>query len=301
MRTRIIFGLLLAAALAAMLWLDLHKDWRGAPLCLVAMALTGAALHEFFAMVRNVGLVPFRLTGMGFGIVLLPYYVWTEELESPLGPQALTAFLLAPLLLLVLALMARAYTRSEGFGPQLKNIAVTLFGVIYIAVPMAFLILARFLTETTGGNKEGWDLVMLVVAVTKSSDVGAYFVGTLIGKHKLAPTVSPNKTVEGAIGGIVMSVAAALIMVYGMKIKTFTNLEYELIATISFGIVVGIASLLGDLTESFIKRGTNIKDSGNLLPSFGGVLDLVDSFLVSAPVAYFMLAIFVKFTTQVAA
>lgn len=301
MRTRIVFGMLLALALAALLWLDLHEDWRGAPLCLVAMALTGAALHEFFAMVRNVDLEPFRLTGMGFGIVLLPYYVWTKELESLLGPQALTAFLIAPLLLLVLALMARAYTRGEEFGAQLKNIAVTLFGVLYIAVPMAFLILTRFLTEKPHSAGEGWDLVMLVVAVTKASDVGAYFTGTLIGRHKLAPKVSPNKTIEGAIGGIVMSVLVALIMVYGMKIQTLSGLEYGLVATISFGITVGIASMIGDLTESLIKRGTNIKDSGNLLPSFGGVLDVVDSFLVSAPVAYFMLAIFVKFTTRMTA
>jgi len=298
MRTRIVFGTLLALALAAMLWLDLNPNWRGAPLCVLAMALTAAALHEFFAMVRNVDLDPFRLTGMGFGVVLLPYYVWAEELEGLLGTQAITAFLIAPLLLLVLALMARAYTRPEGFGPQLKNIAVTLFGVLYIAVPMAFLILTRFLAEDHPKGREGWDLVMLVVAVTKASDVGAYFVGTLIGRHKLAPKVSPNKTIEGSIGGIATSTLVALIMVYGMNIRTLRDLGHGLVATISFGIIIGVASQIGDLTESFIKRGTNIKDSGNLLPSFGGVLDLIDSFLVAAPVAYFVLAIFVKATAQ---
>ena len=300
MRTRIFFGTLLALALAALLWLDLNPNWRGAPLCLVAMALTGAALHEFFAMVRNVDLSPFRLTGLGFGIVLLPYYVWAEELKVLLGAQAMTAFLIAPLLLLILALMARAYTRPEGFGPQLKNIAVTLFGVLYIAVPMAFLILTRFLTEKLHSGGEGWDLVMLVVAVTKASDVGAYFTGTLIGRHKLAPKVSPNKTVEGAVGGLLTSALVAVIMVYGMNIHTLKDLGHGLLATISFGIIIGVASQIGDLTESFIKRGTNIKDSGNLLPSFGGVLDLIDSFLIAAPVAYFVLAIFAKVTVRAA-
>jgi len=298
MRTRIVFGALLVLALAGLLWLDLNPNWRGAPLCIVAMALTGAALHEFFAMVAHVDLKPFRLTGMGFGIVLLPYFVWAEELQVLLGPQALTAFIIAPLLALILALMARASTRPEGFGAQLKNIAVTLLGVLYIAVPMAFLILTRFLTEKRHSGGEGWDLVMLVLAVTKASDVGAYFTGSLIGRRKLAPKVSPNKTVEGSVGGIIASTIVALIMVYAIDIHTLKDLDHGLLATISFGIIIGIASQIGDLTESFIKRGTGVKDSGNLLPSFGGVLDVIDSFLVAAPVAYFVLAIFVKATSR---
>ncbi|MFH1731289.1 MAG: phosphatidate cytidylyltransferase [Planctomycetota bacterium] len=295
MRTRIVIGLLLVLTLAVLLWLDLTLP--GFFLCIAAMAVTAAALHELFAMVAKVGLQPFRLTGIGFGIALLPYYMWSEVLEGLLGPRALAAFIIAPLLALILALMARAYTRPEGFGPQLKNIAVTLFGVLYIAVPMAFLVLTRFLTEQQRG-KEGWDLVMLVLAVTKASDVGAYFTGSLIGRHKLAPRVSPNKTVEGSAGGIGASTLVAVIMVHSLNIGTLLNLDHALFATISFGIIIGVASQVGDLTESFIKRSAGAKDSGNLLPSFGGVLDLIDSFLVAAPVAYFVLAIFAKVTAQ---
>jgi len=295
MRTRIVIGTLMILTLAVLLWLDLALP--GFFLCVAAMAITAAALHELFTMVARVDLQPFKLTGMGFGIALLPYYMWSEVLEGLLGPRALTAFIIAPLLALILALMARAYTRPEGFGPQLKNIAVTLFGVLYIAVPMAFLVLTRFLTEQQSG-KEGWHLVMLVLAVTKASDVGAYFTGSLIGRHKLAPRVSPNKTVEGSAGGIAASTVVAAIMVYSLNIRTLLDLDHALFATISFGIIIGVASQVGDLTESFIKRSTGAKDSGDLLPSFGGVLDLIDSFLVAAPVAYFVLAIFAKATAQ---
>lgn len=295
MRTRIVIGTLMILALAVLLWLD--RALPGFFLCVAAMAITAAALHELFAMVAKVDLQPFRLTGMGFGIALLPYYMWSEVLEGLLGPRALAAFIIAPLLALILALMARASTRPEGFGPQLKNVAVTLFGVLYIALPMAFLVRTRFLAEQ-GGRKEGWSLVMLVLAVTKASDVGAYFTGSLIGRHKLAPKVSPNKTVEGSVGGLAASTVAAVIMTYSLNIRTLLDLDHALFAIISFGIIIGVASQVGDLTESFIKRSTGAKDSGDLLPSFGGVLDLIDSFLVAAPVAYFVLAIFAKVTAQ---
>ena len=291
MRTRIFIGTLMLLAVMTMFWLDLlvAQAWRGYFICAVAMVVTGAALHELFAMARKVDLRPFRLTGIAFGAALLPYYLWSEDLQGLLGTQALVAFILAPLLALILVLMAGACTRPDGLAPQLKNIATTVFGVLYIALPMAFLVRTRFLDE-------GWDLIVLVICVTKASDVGAYFGGTLFGRHKLAPHVSPNKTVEGAIGGILASALVSLIMAYSMTIHTL--IDRGLVATLSFGVVVAIASLAGDLTESVIKRSTGTKDSGNLLPSFGGVLDLIDSFLVAAPVAYFVLSICAKVTVQ---
>lgn len=287
MRTRLLFGTLIILALVFLFWMDLYHG--GYFICIVAMAVTAVALHELFAMGRKVGLDPFGRTGIAFGAVLLPYYVWSEALQGLLGPQALVAFIMAPLLALILVLMARAATRHEGLEPQLKNIAVTVFGVLYVALPMAFLVRTRFLGE-------GWDLVMLVIAVTKASDVGGYFAGSIMGRRKLAPRVSPNKTVEGAIGGVVASALVSFLMAYGMGIKTL--ISRGILATISFGVVVGVASIAGDLTESLIKRSTDTKDSGNLLPSFGGVLDLIDSFLVAAPVAYFVLSIFAKVTPR---
>jgi len=288
MRTRIFFGAAIIAGIGVMFWLDLM--FKGYFVCLAAMVLTGAGLHELFAMARRAGVHPFRVIGISFGVALLPYYLWTQLPPAWLGPSAFVPFVMAPVLALILASMAWATVRREGLEPQFRNIAVTVFGVLYVALPMAFLVCTRFLTEGAGGRHEGWDLMMLVIGVTKLSDVGAYFAGSLLGRHKLAPRVSPKKTVEGAVGGVALSVATALVMVYGMGILTVS--ERGLLAVIAFGVVVSVASQVGDLTESLLKRSTGTKDSGNLLPSFGGVLDLIDSFLVAAPVAYLVLAVF---------
>ena len=137
---------------------------------------------------------------------------------------------------------------------------------------------------------------VFLVLVTKMGDIGAYLVGSAFGKHSLIPRISPNKTVEGSIGGVVASVIVSLIMAYGMDIHTL--IDRGILATIAFGIVVAVASQVGDLTESLIKRSADTKDSGDLLPSFGGVLDLIDSFLVAAPVAYFVLSVFAQVTKE---
>ena len=288
MKTRIVIGALIVLTVAAMFWLDYY--WGGYFICLVAMGMTAAGLHELFAMARRTDIRPFSLAGIAFGVTLIPYYLWSDwALPNLLGTNGFVAFLTAPLFALILILMGLASARSEGLGPQLKNIAVTVFAVVYVAMPMTFLVRTRVLDE-------GWSLVMLVIAVTKASDVGGYFLGTTLGRHKLAPRVSPSKTVEGAVGGLLASTAAAFLMAYGMHIRTLIDLGP--LPTVCFGIIVGAASQVGDLTESLIKRSTGAKDSGNLLPAFGGVLDLIDSFLVAAPVAYFVLSIFAKVTVQ---
>jgi phosphatidate cytidylyltransferase len=283
MRTRILLGTLLVLGLALLFWLDRHAG--GLLVCLGGMALTGAALHELFAMARAADLRPFRGTGIAFGVVLVPYYLYCEDLENLLGTEPLVAFVIAPLLALILAVMARAVSRPEGLTSQFKNIAVTVFGVLYVALPMAFLVRTRFLAA-----EEGWLLLILVLATAKTSDSAAYFTGKLYGRHKLAPRVSPNKTIEGAAGGLVGSVLVAVAIVYGCDIQVLTRVG--LYGTIAFGLLVGVGSQAGDLTESLLKRSAGIKDSGRVLPAFGGVLDLVDSFLVAAPVAYFLLATF---------
>jgi len=281
MRTRVLIGSVLIAVLVALFWLDLY--WGGYFICLIAMVLTGAGLHEFFGMTRRVGLAPFEPTGVAFGVALLPYYLWSEVLPGWLGQKAFAALILAPLVALVLALMVRTCVRRAGLASQVRNIGVTVLGVLYIALPMTFLVQTRFLNE-------GWNLILLVVAATKATDIGAYFAGVLFGRHKLAPRISPNKTVEGAVGGVLASAIATAALAHGMTIHTL--IDRGLPAILSFGLVLGVAAQIGDLTESVVKRSTGTKDSGNMLPAFGGVLDLVDSFLVSAPVSYFLLSLF---------
>jgi phosphatidate cytidylyltransferase len=293
MLTRLVVGSLIILALAGLFWLDLH--WQGYFVCLVAMLMTWAALHELFQMADRAGHRTFRGVGVAFGVALLPYYMWIDVITSPdrFGEQTGVAFIVAPLIALILATMGRATARGEGLGPQFVNIAVTVFAVLYISLPMSFLVRTRFLAGAApdGETPEGWYLVMLVLAVTKASDVGAYFAGRFLGRHKFAPTISPNKTVEGAVGGLLASVAVSAALAYALPIRLLTDLWA---GPILFGIGVGIGSQIGDLSESLIKRSIGIKDSARMLPAFGGVLDLIDSFLVAAPVAYFLLCVFIR-------
>ncbi|MBM4041401.1 MAG: hypothetical protein FJ290_23105 [Planctomycetes bacterium] len=127
--------------------------------------------------------------------------------------------------------------------------------------------------------------VFVLVAVVKVGDSGAFFVGTRWGRRKLAPRASPNKTVEGAAGGLAASVAS------GTLLAVLFGLRGSVAFWVFFGLVVGVASQLGDLVASAIKRSAGAKDSGNLLPVLGGLLDMADSLLMAAPVALWLLAL----------
>lgn len=152
------------------------------------------------------------------------------------------------------------------------------FGVIYIGLFSAYLVLIRYLPD--GGS---W--LIIGSAITACSDSGAYFVGRAIGKRKLCPLISPNKTVEGAVGGIVAGTAGAVIFAI-LLLPSF-----NLLFLTGAAVLLTIAGIGGDLTESIIKRGTATKDSGRCLAGHGGVLDRVDSLLFVAPILYHFLII----------
>lgn len=132
--------------------------------------------------------------------------------------------------------------------------------------------------------------VMLPFVAAFISDAGAYFTGRACGKHKLAPTISPNKTVEGAIGGIVSAIIG--VVIYGIIIKYTADVEINYLLIALLGLLGSIAGQIGDLTFSYIKRKFGIKDYGNLLPGHGGVLDRFDSMIFTAPLTEIMLLCF---------
>ena len=127
---------------------------------------------------------------------------------------------------------------------------------------------------------------MTTVTVTKLCDIGAFTFGRLFGKHKMIPRISPNKTYEGAVGGLLFSIGGAVIF-YLAGLFPLQNMW----TVVLFGFVVGVIGIFGDLAESLLKRGSGAKDSGTLVPGFGGLLDVVDSMLLSTPVAYVMLVL----------
>ena len=157
---------------------------------------------------------------------------------------------------------------------QLEIVRCAFLAVVCVGIPGSFLLALRL-------QERGLLSVLYIVAVAKMVDNGALLVGRLWGRHKLAPNISPAKTVEGVWGGLCAGMlTASLLGPY------FTNggLGFFLL----FGLSIGIVAVIGDLGESFIKRRAGVKDSGCLLPGIGGVLDLMDSLLLSAPVGYFL-------------
>jgi len=149
------------------------------------------------------------------------------------------------------------------------------FGLIYIGLLGAHLILLRYLPE--GGI---W--LIIVSAITACSDSGAYFVGRAFGKHKLYPSISPNKTIEGAAGGIAAGLLGAILF----AVLLLPAVHWPFL--VFFAIITGGVGIAGDLTESIVKRGTGTKDSGTCLAGHGGILDRVDSLLFAAPVLYYL-------------
>lgn len=197
-------------------------------------------------------------------------------------------FSLPAALLVASAILFLLYHFSEASG-SVANVAVEFFGLCYVAVPIGFFLGILYPNLPGATPQMGrWWLVYLIF-VTKMADVSAYFVGRLWGKRALAPTLSPNKTVEGAIAGFACAVGVSLGMYalgHAFSRGAFVPTLYE---ALGLGVLIGIFGQLGDLAESLLKRDAMVKDS-NVMPGLGGVLDMVDSLLLTAPIVYFFLS-----------
>lgn len=193
-----------------------------------------------------------------------------------------------PILVVALGIIAFFIHRFKKVTGSLNEIAIELFGIIYVAVPLSLMLGVLYPNPHQGTPQEGrWWLLYLIV-VTKITDVGAYFVGRLWGKYKLCPSLSPQKTVEGAVTGFIAAVCSSIAI---HKIAIYMQADWfhlSLSESIWLGMLIGIAGQIGDLAESLLKRDAVVKDS-NALPGLGGVLDMVDSLLFTAPIVYFFL------------
>jgi len=164
------------------------------------------------------------------------------------------------------------------------DISVTLLAIFYITFLFSFIILTRNMGK---GHLYIW-FILIGGWVTDSA---AYFIGKFFGKHKLIPTISPKKTIEGAVGGIV--ICTLVMYIYGLAINTYYSIDISTIHYIILGIIVSIFGQIGDLSASAIKRSTTIKDFGNIMPGHGGIIDRFDSILFVAPIVYFYLTFIV--------
>jgi phosphatidate cytidylyltransferase len=187
---------------------------------------------------------------------------------------------LEPFLIVVASLMALTlqFIRKDNARDHLVSVALTLFSLFYIAWFFSFFVKLRFLDN-------GANLIVFLIAVTKGADIGAYLVGSRFGKRELIPRISPKKTVEGTLGGILFSVIIALTA--GRSLTDFSVMHL-----FGLGIMLAVLGQVGDLAESLIKRDCSVKDSGPSLSAIGGVLDVIDSLLFTAPIFYFYVKTF---------
>jgi phosphatidate cytidylyltransferase len=190
-------------------------------------------------------------------------------------------FGLLPFFLIIMA--AELYRKKDKAA---ENIAVTIFSIIYLAIPLSLISFLVF-PEILGGNTYTPKILIALFALIWIYDSGAYLVGVSIGKHRLFERISPKKSWEGAIGGTLIAITACYF------ISGFIP-EIKLIHWIAISILTVVSSTFGDLTESMFKRYFGIKDSGNILPGHGGVLDRFDSLFFAAPVIVVYLKLFIE-------
>lgn len=243
-----------------------------------------AALREYFALAKHQGAPVFTLTGMLCAAIYMlgSFFI----LRNDDGGSA-TGIEMGILVAFLFVVFIRQMWRTAAEREPLEAIAYTVFGLLYIPWLFNFLTKILFLAPRTedGGTTGQYYLVFLLV-VTKFSDMGAYVFGSLFGRHRFAPHISPNKTWEGIAGAVVLALLGGY-WVYAWVPGELGALRFGDVTLL--GIVLGLAAVVGDLAESIIKRSAVAKDSSKVLPGIGGTLDLIDSLLFTAPILYFYL------------
>ncbi len=299
LRWRLIVGSVVVAGLAGLCWLDHRASFPGAWLGPVAFLLAGLAAQEILALCAAAEIHPRPWTVYG-GIAAVLAGNWLEPvlaqalgLAGPGELQGPAGSFLGPSLGLALALAAAFAAEMRRYEPPAKTLAplaAACFAVVYLGLLLSFAVQLRLVFGVAA-------LVSLVLVV-KLADTGAYLAGRLIGRHKMAPVLSPGKTWEGAAGALAFALLGAWLsvgwLIPGSAVRAAAEGPTPSPAKwgwIAYGVVLATAGMLGDLAESLLKRQAGRKDSSTWLPGLGGVLDMLDSILLAAPAAYLCWAV----------
>ena len=277
--TVILWTVVLASLFSGIRWLS---DF----VFLAAMVVLAAAgLYEFYGMVLRRGLACFKWLGLAGGVLLMvgTFLHCTGRLGIHGSPSRANDFEAGFLILFVLGLCLRhLFDRNAKEG--LLTIAITLLGLMYVPYLLNFIQKINYFPVLTPGD--GAFYVVCFIVVTKFSDMGAYITGSLIGRHKMIPRISPAKTWEGFGGAIAFSTGASLVFAHFARGHLLGMTWYHAAV---LGVMLSLGAVVGDLIESLFKRETGVKDSGTLFPGIGGILDLLDSLLFNAPLMYLYL------------
>jgi phosphatidate cytidylyltransferase len=261
-----------------------HKLLSDTVFLLIISFLAVAGLLEFYGMARKLGYACYSKLGIIGGLLMIvaTFVYISGDFGHAASPSRMNDFETSFFIIFVLGLCVRQFVSRE-INTGIIAVSTTLFGMLYVPWLLNFIQKINFFGQQ--GVRGEW-YVLYFVLVTKLSDCGAYAVGSLIGKHKMIPRISPGKTWEGFGGAIVVSTAASVIFAQlaGTRLTGMT-LPHSII----LGIILSTAAVIGDLIESLFKREAGLKDSGHLFPGIGGILDLLDSLLFNAPLMYLYL------------
>lgn len=278
---RLASSLLLWSVVVAALFAP-HPTVAGGCFVVLMTLLAGAGLFEFYGLVERRGLVCFKFWGLLAGVLLMAstfFYLSGAVLPQRL-PSKANDFETGILVVFVLGLCLRQFlAKSNPAG--LLAISTTLFGLMYVPWLLNFVQKINFIP-----GADGRLFLVYFLVVTKFSDMGAYATGSVFGRHKMIPRISPGKTWEGFAGALAFSVGASL-LITALAGERLTGMNPR--HAILLGLILAIGAVVGDLIESLFKREAGVKDSGRLFPGIGGILDLLDSILFNAPLMYLYL------------
>ena len=273
MKTRLITAAIALPILIASIVLPIYFPSAVWLFVIIAAFGLAAGMFEFYSLTKTLELKADAAMGYMGSVLLFFFFVVDAPAKAP-------DFLLASLALIVIGmLVSQTFRFQKDFSKMLSGVGVTLLGIFYVAFLGGFLVATRTGFENHPGLST--HLLGFFFLVIFGSDAGAYFAGKALGKHKLVPTISPGKTVEGLIGGIIAAATLGALSTFWF----FPELPYQF--SIPLAIVMAIVGVLGDLAESAMKRGSGAKDAATVLPGHGGLLDRLDSLLFNAPILYY--------------
>ncbi len=244
-------------------------------------AIIGMAVWEFYHIAKAKGCTPLSK----IGVICSVAYVYMAFFST----QIHDAHALPQMMLGLTLIGAFFYYFIKGTDP-LVNLSVTLFGIFYLTIPLSCILFINYFFPEHGSQDGRWWVIYLI-AVTKMTDTGAYICGKLFGRHYLAPYISPKKTWEGALGGLLAALlTSAAFSFCAQRYFAAPPFDLDLGLSLCLGTLISVLAQFGDLAESLLKRDVGVKDS-NQLPGLGGFMDIVDSLVFTVPLLYLFLKV----------